>query len=309
MFKLEVLLLDNLDLGELLTETININTKNIDNVSTIDMVKMFNSEDKKVPKEIEKNLDKIAEAIDVIYEKIKKGGRLIYIGAGSSGRLGILDASECPPTYGVSDELVQGLIAGGKDAMFKAKEGAEDSYDLAVEDLINKNLSSKDIVVGIAASGRTPYVIGGLKYANKVGAFTISLSCNQNSKISELSKIDISILVGPEVITGSTRLKSGTAQKLVLNMLSTGTMIKLGKVYGNLMVDIKATNEKLIERAKNIVCEATGITRNIAEDVLLKTNYDVKLAIFMIISGLEIEESRKKLEKHGGYIAKSLKDI
>lgn len=301
--------MDNLDLGELLTETININTKNIDNVSTIDMVKMFNSEDKKVPKEIEKNLDKIAEAIDVIYEKIKKGGRLIYIGAGSSGRLGILDASECPPTYGVSDELVQGLIAGGKDAMFKAKEGAEDSYDLAVEDLINKNLSSKDIVVGIAASGRTPYVIGGLKYANKVGAFTISLSCNQNSKISELSKIDISILVGPEVITGSTRLKSGTAQKLVLNMLSTGTMIKLGKVYGNLMVDIKATNEKLIERAKNIVCEATGITRNIAEDVLLKTNYDVKLAIFMIISGLEIEESRKKLEKHGGYIAKSLKDI
>ena len=301
--------MDNLDLGELLTETININTKNIDNVSTIDMVKMFNSEDKKVPKEIEKNLDKIAEAIDVIYEKIKKGGRLIYIGAGSSGRLGILDASECPPTYGVSDELVQGLIAGGKDAMFKAKGGAEDSYDLAVEDLINKNLSSKDIVVGIAASGRTPYVIGGLKYANKVGAFTISLSCNQNSKISELSKIDISILVGPEVITGSTRLKSGTAQKLVLNMLSTGTMIKLGKVYGNLMVDIKATNEKLIERAKNIVCEATGITRNISEDVLLKTNYDVKLAIFMIISGLEIEESRKKLEKHGGYIAKSLKDI
>ena len=301
--------MDNLDLGKLLTETINIDTKNIDNVSTIDMVKIFNSEDKKVPEAIEKSLHKIAIAIDAIYEKLKEGGPLIYIGAGTSERLGVLDASECPPTYGVSDELVQALIAGERDVMFKAKEGAEDSYDLAVEDLKNRNLSSKDVVVGIAASGRTHYVIGGLKYANEIGALTISLSCNQNSKISQLSKIDISILVGPEVITGSTRLKSGTAQKLVLNMLSTGDMIKLGKVYGNLMVHIKATNEKLIERAKGIVCEATGVTKNVAEEFLSKTNYDVRLAIFMIISELDLEESKEKLKKHNGYIAKALKDI
>lgn len=252
-------------LEKLTTESRNENTLNIDKVSTLEMVKIINNEDKKVAFAVENELENIAKAIDGIVDRINRGGRLIYIGAGTSGRLGILDASECPPTYGVSEELVQGIIAGGKEAIFRAKEGAEDSEELAITDLKDKSLSENDVIVGLAASGRTPYVIGGLKYANDIGALTISVTCNGDSEVSKVAQISIAPIVGAEVVTGSTRLKAGTAQKLVLNMLSTGTMIKLGKVYGNLMVDVKATNEKLVERAKRIVCEATGVERGQAE--------------------------------------------
>ena len=301
--------MDKLNLSKLTTESRNQNTLNIDKVSTLEMVKMINEEDKKVANAIEIELPQIGEAIDGIVERMQKGGRLIYIGAGTSGRLGILDASECPPTYGVSEELVQGLIAGGQEAIFRAKEGAEDSKELAVLDLKDKHLNENDTVVGIAASGRTPYVIGGLEYANKIGALTISVTCNADSQVAKEAKIAISPVVGAEVVTGSTRLKSGTAQKLVLNMLSTGSMIKMGKVYGNLMVDVKATNEKLVERSKKIVCEATGVSFKEAETILNETGFDVKLSIFMILSNLEKEEAKVILEMNNGYIAKALKNI
>lgn len=296
-------------LDRLTTESRNQNTLNIDKVSTLEMVKIINNEDKKVAIAVENELPQIAEAIDGIVERINRGGRLIYIGAGTSGRLGILDASECPPTYGVSEELVQGIIAGGTEAIFRAKEGAEDSKELAIEDLKVKNLTENDTVVGLAASGRTPYVIGGLEYANKIGALTVSVTCNGDSEVSKVAKISIAPVVGAEVVTGSTRLKSGTAQKLVLNMLSTGTMIKLGKVYGNLMVDVRATNEKLVERAKRIVCEATGVEKSQAEEVLSETNFDVKLAIFMILSGLNITQAKEKLSASKGYIARAMETI
>lgn len=301
--------MDKLNLSKLTTESRNQNTLNIDKVSTLEMVKMINEEDKKVANAIEIELPQISEAIDGIVERMQKGGRLIYIGAGTSGRLGILDASECPPTYGVSEELVQGLIAGGQEAIFRAKEGAEDSKELAVSDLKDKHLNENDTVVGIAASGRTPYVIGGLEYANEIGALTISVTCNAYSQVAKEAKIAISPVVGAEVVTGSTRLKSGTAQKLVLNMLSTGSMIKMGKVYGNLMVDVKATNEKLVERSKKIVCEATGVSFKEAETILNETGFDVKLSIFMILSNLEKEEAKVILEMNNGYIAKALKNI
>lgn len=301
--------MEKIDLEKLTTESRNENTLDIDKVSTLEMVKKINDEDKKVALAVESELPKIAEAIDGIVNRMHKGGRLIYIGAGTSGRLGILDASECPPTYGVSEELVQGIIAGGKDAIFRAKEGAEDSKELAIEDLKNKSLNENDTVVGLAASGRTPYVIGGLEYANKIGALTISITCNKNSEVAKTAKISIAPVVGAEVVTGSTRLKSGTAQKLVLNMLSTGTMIKLGKVYGNLMVDVRATNEKLVERAKKIVCEATGITREESEKILKETDFDVKLSIFMTLSKLNKNEAKKILDANKGYIAKALREI
>lgn len=301
--------MDRLKLKKLTTESRNENTLDIDKVSTLEMVKKMNNEDKKVAQAVEVELPKIAEAIDCIVERMYKGGRLIYIGAGTSGRLGVLDASECPPTFGISEEIVQGIMAGGKEAIFRAKEGAEDSKEMAVEDLKNKSITPNDTIVGIAASGRTPYVIGGLEYANKIGALTISVTCNSNSQVSKAAKISIAPVVGAEVITGSTRLKSGTAQKLVLNMLSTGAMIKLGKVYGNLMVDVKPTNEKLIERSKLIVCEATGIAIEEATEILNKTDFDVKLTIFMILSKLKKEEARIKLNQNKGYIAKALTNI
>ena len=301
--------MNKINLERLTTECRNENTMDIDKISTLEMVRKINNEDKKVAEAVELELPKIAKAIDEIVERINSGGRLIYIGAGTSGRLGILDASECPPTYGVSEELVQGIIAGGQEAIFRAKEGAEDSKELAVNDLKLKSLNKNDTVVGLAASGRTPYVIGGLNYANEIGALTVSITCNADSEVAKAANISIAPVVGPEVITGSTRLKSGTAQKLVLNMISTGTMIKLGKVYGNLMVDVKATNEKLRERAKKIVCEATEVEREEAEKVLNETNFDVKLSIFMILTKLEKDEARKILDKNKGYIAKGLGEI
>ena len=298
-----------IDLKKLDTEQVNENTKSIDSLSTIDMITTINNEDKKVALAVENVIPNIASVVDETYDRLKRGGRLIYIGAGTSGRLGVLDASECPPTYGVDFELVKGIMAGGKDAMFKAKEGAEDSKELAVEDLKDINLTEKDMVIGLAASGRTPYVIGGLEYAKKIKAGTGSISCVNNSEISKIADFPVEVIVGPEVVTGSTRKKSGTAQKMVLNMISTGVMIKLGKVYGNLMIDVKATNEKLVERAKGIIMKCTGCTREVAEEYMNITGDDVRLSIFMILSDLDKEQSIEFLSKNDNNIRKALESI
>jgi len=284
------------DLKNLTTEKQNPATKNIDELSTLDMLKLINNEDKKVAFAVEKILPEISKAVDVIAQKLKAGGRLFYIGAGTSGRLGILDAVECPPTFGVEFELVQGIIAGGYNAIFKAVEGAEDSFTIAENDLNERNFSSKDVLVAIAASGRTPYCLGGLKYAKSINATTISLSSSENPQIAKFADISLNPITGAEVITGSTRMKAGTAQKMVLNMLSTGAMIKLGKVYGNLMVDVKTSNEKLSERAVNIVMTATERSREECESALKSANGRAKLAVFSLISNLPIEECKKILK-------------
>lgn len=297
------------NLDNLVTEKVNQSTNNIDKVSTLEMVAMINEEDKKVAFAVEKELPEIAKAVDTIVQAFEKGGRLIYVGAGTSGRLGVLDAAECPPTYGVSYEMVQGIIAGGKEAIFKAQEGAEDNLELCAEDLRKIKFTCNDVLVGIAASGRTPYVIGGLNYANSIGAATVAVTCNPDSEISKIAKISIAPVVGPEVVSGSTRMKSGTAQKMVLNILTTGSMIKLGKVYHNLMVDVKASNEKLLERAKRLVVEATGASREEAEKILVENEYDVKLSIMMIKSGLSKEEASELLSLNKGFISRALESV
>lgn len=296
-----------LGVNRLTTEKRNDRSLNIDAVSTIEILEIINSEDKAVALSVEKELKSIADAVDLIEAKLKDGGRLIYIGAGTSGRLGVLDAVECRPTYGVDDELIQGIIAGGQQAMFKAKEGAEDSEQLCIEDLQRVCFNEKDILVGVAASGRTPYVLSGFRYAKSIGASVISITCNKEAEMSKLADIKIEIVVGPEVVTGSTRMKAGTAQKMVLNMLSTGVMIKLGKVYGNLMVDVRPTNKKLLERARNIVCEATGVTKEAAVSTLEESGYDVKLAIFILLTHLSQDEAKKLLERSDGHIVESLR--
>lgn len=247
-------------MDKLITESRNHNSFNIDSVSTIDMLRIINEEDKKVALAVEKELANVANAVDEVVKRIKLGGRLIYIGAGTSGRLGILDASECPPTFGTNPELVKAIIAGGMRAVSYAIEGAEDSVCAGKDDLVEINLTSNDAVIGITASGNTPYVIGAIKYAKSKNALTIGLNNNPNSTLNKICDISITPVVGAEVVTGSTRMKAGTAQKMVLNMISTATMIKLGKVYENLMVDVKATNNKLINRAQEIVMEATGVS-------------------------------------------------
>ena len=295
-----------LKLEELATEKINPATRHIDTMTTLEMVSVINQEDVKVATAVGRELPAIAKAIDIITDRLKRGGRLFYAGAGTSGRLGVLDASECPPTFGTKPELVQGLIAGGRDAMFVAKEGAEDSEQLAADNLSAVGLNEKDALVALAASGRTPYSIGALKYARARGAAAIALVCSPNSPMSKEAILTICPLPGPEVITGSTRLKAGTAQKLVLNMLSTGIMIKLGKVYGNLMVDVQATNQKLAERSKLIVMEATGCSRAEAEAALDSTEGSAKLAIFLRLSGLDVQTAKQKLKAADGYVAKAL---
>lgn len=294
------------NLAKLVTEGRNPNTMEIDSVSTIEMVEMINEEDKKVAIAVGEAKESIAKAIDLIAERLARGGRLIYIGAGTSGRLGILDASECPPTYGVSHELVQGIIAGGHTAIFKAVEGAEDDSELAKKDLIEITLNNNDVVCGIAASGRTPYVIGGMNYAKEIGAGVVCVTMNPESEMARIAEAPISVVVGPEVIMGSTRMKAGTAQKLVLNMLSTGAMIKLGKVYGNLMVDVKASNKKLYARAKRITMLATGETEEAVEKILKQTDMNVKLSILMIITGLDKDSAERLLEENKGYVQKAI---
>ncbi|MBQ7497806.1 MAG: N-acetylmuramic acid 6-phosphate etherase [Selenomonas sp.] len=294
-------------LDKLTTEQRNPATEHIDELSTLDMVTLINAEDKKVAEAVGKILPEIAQAVDLIAERLQKGGRLFYMGAGTSGRLGILDAVECPPTYGTDYEMVQGLIAGGATAIFRAKEGAEDDPQLGRADLEEAGFTAKDVLVGIAASGRTPYVKGGLIYAREQGAATIALACAEKAEIAELSDIALLPVTGPEVITGSTRLKAGTAQKMVLNMLSTGTMIKLGKVYGNLMVDVKATNEKLSERALSIVMAAADCKRKEAEEALMKAGGQAKLAILIALTGCSPAEGRLQLGLTQGHLANALK--
>ncbi|MGP2408394.1 N-acetylmuramic acid 6-phosphate etherase [Yersinia sp. 2553 StPb PI] len=295
-----------MNLGSLISESRNPATMELDKFSTLEMLTCFNDEDRKVPEAIRLVLPAIAQAVDLAAESLKQGGRLIYLGAGTSGRLGVLDASECPPTFGVPHGRVIGLIAGGPGALFKAVEGAEDDIALGVRDLQDLKLMATDMVVGLAASGRTPYVIGALRYARQLGCPTAAISCNPDSPIAQEAQVAISPVVGPEALTGSTRMKSGTAQKLVLNMLSTGAMVKLGKVYQNLMVDVKATNVKLVDRACRIVVEATGASRAEAEDALSQTEFDVKPAILMILKGVSAEQARQDLQQHNGYLRAAL---
>jgi len=295
-----------MNLGSLVSESRNPATMNLDEMTTLEMVATFNQEDSKVPEAIHAVLPEVAQAVDMAAASFKAGGRLIYLGAGTSGRLGVLDASECPPTFGVPHGLVVGLIAGGPGALLKAVEGAEDSQELGVTDLKNLQITPADTVVGLAASGRTPYVIGALRYARELGCATVAISCNPDSPIAHEAQVAISPVVGPEALTGSTRLKSGTAQKLVLNMISTGAMVKNGKVYQNLMVDVKATNVKLVDRACRIVVEATGAARADAEAALSQTDFEVKPAILMILANISAQEAIQRLTAHHGFLRAAL---
>ena len=295
------------ELKKIATEQRNPDTLNIDTMSTLDMVKLINREDHKVAQAVGLVTDRIAQAVDVIADRLSKGGRLIYCGAGTSGRLGVLDAVECPPTYSTDPEMVQGLIAGGYPAIFKAVEGAEDSGDLGVQDLKNISFTAGDVLVGIAASGRTPYVLGAMEYAKSLGAVTVAVTCCPGSALDIFADIGIAPAPGPEVVTGSTRMKSGSAQKMVLNMLSTGAMIKLGKVYGNLMVDVKPSNEKLIRRCVTIVCAAAECEEGVAVAALEACQYRPKTAIVMVLCGVDAEKAQAMLRKANGRIAGALK--
>lgn len=296
-----------MELSKIATERQNERTLHIDQLSTLDMVCLINAEDKMVAPAVEKEARHIAEAVDLIAEKLRCGGRLIYLGCGTSGRLGILDAVECPPTFSADPEQIVGLIAGGEEAVFKAVEGAEDDKELGAKDLQSIGLSDQDVVVGLAASGRTPYVIGGLEYAKSLGVKVIAVTCCPGSAIDMMADIGIAPMPGPEVVTGSTRMKSGTAQKMVLNILSTGTMIKLGKVYGNLMVDVKPSNEKLINRCISIVQSATNVSEETAKEILMKCEYHPKTAIVMIENHMNEKEAREALDNAEGHVSRAIR--
>ena len=296
------------DLHKLLSESRNPDSEQIDRLSTREMLKMINNEDQKVALAVEQTIPDISEAVDLICSAFQSGGRLIYSGAGTSGRLGVLDASECPPTFGCDAALVVALIAGGQQAILHAVENAEDKAELGAGDLRAINFSAKDVLVGIAASGRTPYVLGAMQYALSAGASVVSLSCNAHSPMHELAHINITPIVGPEVLSGSSRMKAGTAQKLVLNMLTTGAMIRNGKVFSNLMVDVQATNDKLVQRQKNIVMEVTGCSAEQAENTLIQSANHCKTAILMLLSDLDADSARQKLNKHNGFLRHALAD-
>ena len=299
----------SIDLSKLDTEKVNKNTVNIDRVSTVEMITLMNNEDFTVAEAVKKEVKNIAKAVDIIHERLSEGGRLIYVGAGNSGRLGVLDACECPPTFGVNEGIVIGILSGGYDATVRANEGSEDIEEGAIEELKRIEISEKDAIVGLSASGRTPYVKGALKYAKELGASHIAISCVKDAEISSLGQVAIEIITGAEVVTGSTRLKAGTAQKMVLNMLSTGAMIKCGKVYGNYMVDVRANNNKLVERSKKIIMECTSTDREKAEKYLQESDKNVKVAVFMILSGLNKQESIELLAKNDNTIYKALQAI
>ena len=268
-----------IDLDRLSTEQWNPASVAIDKVSTQELVEIINREDHKVADAVEKILPAIALAVDLVADRLSRGGRLFYMGSGTSGRLGILDAVECPPTYGTEPEQIQGLIAGGYEAIFRAKEGAEDSEEQGRDDIWNKELTPLDVVMGISASGRTPYVLGGMKEARERGCAVLGLCCSRQSAMAKGADLCLTVLPGPEVITGSTRMKAGTATKMVLNMITTGAMVKLGKVRGNLMIDVRATNEKLLERALHIVCTVTGCTREEARLSLARNRGSARKAV------------------------------
>lgn len=293
-------------LNQLITEQRNPNSMQLDSLSAQELVALINREDQQVALAVEKCLPQIASAVEKIVAAFERGGRLVYVGAGTSGRLGVLDASECPPTYGVKPEMVIGLIAGGDHALRHPIEGAEDNVQQGQADLEEIDFSARDVLVGIAASGRTPYVLGALNYAKQLGATTVSIASNPNSKMAEVADIAIETVVGPEVLTGSSRMKSGTAQKLVLNMLTTASMVLIGKCYQNLMVDVQASNEKLKARALKIVMEATECDNETAANVLAKANGQVKLAILMQLSGLDALEAQSLLDKSNGKLRQAL---
>lgn len=295
-----------MNLEGLTTEARNEATKKIDQVSTLEMVTLINQEDQKVAQAIEKVLPQIAAAIDAAAERFKKGGRLIYCGAGTSVRLGALDAIELTPTYSVSPERAFGILAGGEKAMYQAIEGAEDSKELAIEDLTQHQLTARDVVIAIAASGRTPYAVSAIEYGKKVGALTISVTCNNQSPMNQLAEIGIAPIVGPEVITGSTRMKAGSAQKMVLNMFSTGIMVKVGNIYQNLMVNVQPTNEKLIQRATNIIKEAAEIEESQAKEYLEAAQLEVAPAIVMAKAHVDFQKAKQLLAEHDGRISEVL---
>ena len=296
----------SLNLKNMSTETRNQNTMNLDIMSPLEVVTVMNQEDAKVPAAITPALPNIAQCVTWAIESIEAGGRIIYMGAGTSGRLGVLDAVECPPTFGVAPEVVVGLIAGGEKAFVKAVEGAEDSRELGRQDLIDIDLQKRDIVIGIAASGRTPYVLGGLAYAQEVGCHTVGISCNPGSAVGAAAELAIEVVPGPECLTGSTRLKSGTCQKLILNMISTATMVGCGKANQNLMVDVMQTNEKLVVRAQNIVMEATGCDRETAAEKIAIAGGNAKTAITMILADCGLEEAKERLARAKGHVREAI---
>lgn len=293
-------------LSTLITEQRNPHSMKVDCLSALEIVTLMNTEDKQIPLAVERVLPQIAQAVEAVVKAFQCGARLVYLGAGTSGRLGVLDASECPPTFGVPNEMVKGIIAGGEPAIRYPVEGAEDNSNAAVTDLQAIDFNAKDVLVGIAASGRTPYVLSALGYAKQLGAITVSIASNPNSPMAQTADIAIDTLVGAEVLTGSSRLKSGTAQKLALNMISTASMILLGKCYENLMVDVQASNEKLKARAVRIVMQATECDETIAEQTLTIAEQNAKLAIMILLSGLEKDEAQALLEKEKGRLRKAL---
>lgn len=294
------------NLAKLTTEARNQHSMTIDSMTIQEMLTTINNEDMKVAQAVKKVIPLITEAVEAVYKAFSNGGRLFYVGAGTSGRIGILDAVECPPTFSIKPDRVQAVMAGGMEAIERAVEGAEDDSAQGAEDLKARKLSNIDVVIGIAASGRTPYVAGALTYANNVGATTVSLTSNEGSVISQHANIKIEVVTGPEVLTGSTRMKAATAHKMVLNMITTSVMIKSGKVYENLMVDLKVSNEKLRERAKNIVSRITGVTLERAEKVLALTEYEVKPAIVMIKANVNLQQAKKAIEEADGYVRQAI---
>ncbi|ORM75247.1 N-acetylmuramic acid 6-phosphate etherase [Pantoea wallisii] len=297
-----------IDLSQMITEGRNPASQNIDELSTEAMLRVINDEDKKVALAVEAIVPQIAQTVDAITAAFSHGGRLIYCGAGTSGRLGILDASECPPTFGTPRSQVVGLIAGGHTAILQAVENAEDNAEQGAQDLKDINFSARDVLVGIAASGRTPYVLGALAYAKQQGAVTAALTCNPASPMSQVADIALTPVVGPEVVTGSSRMKAGTAQKLVLNMLTTGAMIRSGKVYGNLMVDVEATNQKLVQRQINIVRQATDCDDAMAQQALAACGGHCKTAIVMVLAGVDADDARALLDHNQGFIRQALRN-
>lgn len=294
------------ELKELVTEARNPASMEIDSKSTIEILKIINDEDKTVPLVVEKEIPYIAEAVEILVSAFKRGGRLFYIGAGTSGRLGVLDASECPPTFGTPPEMVQGIIAGGYEALVRSKEGAEDRAEQGARDITERGFTAKDVLCGIAASRRTPYVVGALKKAIDLGAKTIYVTCNPRSKISLPVDVAICPVVGPEVIMGSTRMKAGTATKLVLNMLTTASMIRLGKVYGNMMVDLQMTSRKLEERSKRTVMIVTGVDYDTAAKVLAEADGHVKTALVMILAEVDAQTARNRLQQADGFVRRAI---
>lgn len=293
-------------LAQLTTEGRNPASEAIDRMSALEIVRLINAEDATVAAAVARESEAIARAIEIIADRLRAGGRLVYLGAGTSGRLGVLDASECPPTFNTPPGQVLGLIAGGPRALTRSIEGAEDHPELAAEDLKSVGLTAGDVVVGIATSGRTPYVLGGLDYARAQGAYTIGIACNRDASLIPYADLAITPIVGPEVISGSTRMKAGTATKMVLNMLSTGAMVLLGKTYGNLMVDLQATNSKLVERSRRIVAALTGRSLAEAEQTLSLCNGEVKTAIVVLRCSVAPEEARQRLRRHGAHLRKAL---